>query len=186
MQSSGSAGETSASTGGAAVVSEQSFPLSVVKVKSSRHLGGGEEESVCDTANGMEKTTSSLSNSVSRSTFSSFSRSDDPSNNTSSTEDPVVDGSAAEQHHQRKQASQRAFSGSADSSSEAKQNHIRNASESLHHNVQWHNAQLIKDKGFGWCLHQHNDDITGASVTLNNTDARVSSLQHHPTKDTHF
>jgi len=65
-------------------------------------------------------------------------------------------------------------SGSDDSSSDSK--NLRKASEALNRNVQLHNAKLCKENEIN---HFNRDDVTGATVTANNADARLSSLQHH-------
>jgi len=62
-----------------------------------------------------------------------------------------------------------------DSSAEAK---MRKSSESLNRNVQLHKEQLHKEV----MSNAHTDDVTGAAVTANNADARLSSLQHCPIK----
>merc|ERR1711862_218955 len=43
-------------------------------------------------------------------------------------------------------------------------------------------GQLCKDNETNHPSHQHTDDVTGATVTANNADARLSSLQHHPSE----
>lgn len=58
---------------------------------------------------------------------------------------------------------------------------LRKASEALNRNVRWHNEKMLgKIKGQGCPV--HTDDVTGASVTANNAEAKLSSLQHHPSR----
>ena len=59
-----------------------------------------------------------------------------------------------------------------DSSSEA-----RKTSEALNRNVQSHNATMKNA-----AVSNYTDDVIGASVTANNAEARLSSLQHRPRK----
>lgn len=68
-----------------------------------------------------------------------------------------------------------------DSSSSS--NRLAQASEALNRNVRWHNENMMtsgkvgETQGVGLT-----DDVTGASVTANNAGARLSSLQHLPSK----
>jgi len=72
------------------------------------------------------------------------------------------------------------YSSSSSISKAAKQ-----ASDALRRNVQSHNAMMQKalseksHKG-GPVVYLHTDDVTGAMVTANNAEARLSSLQHKP------
>ena len=73
-------------------------------------------------------------------------------------------------------SSKRDLSSNDDSSFSISKN-LCKANESLNHNVQMHNLKLCKEKEVKHHNHQlHTDDVTGASVTANNADARLSSL----------
>lgn len=68
-----------------------------------------------------------------------------------------------------------------DSSSSSDAKNLHKANEALNRNVRWHNAQLLIKKVKATKSNSaHKDDVTGASVTANNADARLSSLQHKP------
>jgi len=151
--------------------SEQSFPLSVVKVKSTRHnreRGAGEHDSA-----GRKAQSSSGVESPSRS-GSSLST---PSvmNNPSSSDDS---GSMQQQCTEDLQQQQETgFSSGVDYLSSA----CEIASEALNRNVKSHNANLCKNRSDRDSAHK--DDVTGAGVTANNAEARLSSLQHRPKKE---
>lgn len=155
------------SSSAAAVVSVQSFPLSVVEVESKQSarqalvnkLNENYVNSDGSTSNGGGKqpAVSSLTNST------TLSRSPTAS---SSVED---EGARAE----RATKSQRLPSGDESSSLSSEVKNMCNANQNLDRNVRWHNQRMIKIRGA-------KDDVTGASVTANNATARLSSLQHVP------
>ena len=161
-------GNISAISSCAPVVSEQSFPPSVVKVKNHHNA---ENDDVSDSSgnnngNGNKATTtSSVTNlSLMRSpTNSSI------GNHSSSygDEDP---GSGTGGGAQAKV-------GNTSQADESGLSNLHKASEALNRNVRWHNKKMWGEKIQG-C--SHTDDVTGASVTANNSEARLSSLQHHP------
>jgi len=62
--------------------------------------------------------------------------------------------------------------GGDDSSSSTVAKQLSKANEALDSNVRRHNAKIREN------TISHKDDVTGASVTANNADARLSSLQH--------
>ena len=157
----GSGGSSnSGNDSGAAVVSlqsEQGFPMSVVKVRSHPEViasdsSGGE--------NGAQKQSSSEAPKTALSSLGSG-NSDGPSSKPSSNKGQGSSGDESS------------------SCSDAK--NLQKASEALNRNVRWHNAQLMSKKVKATKSDlDHKDDVTGASVTANNADARLSSLQHNP------
>lgn len=152
---------TSDSSNDVAVVSEQSFPLSVVKVLGSENNSGTAGEK------NQNVNSSSVTDSASRSNSSNGNSSNSDEDRTGNSKDKEnrrsSKGSAKLPLHQDASA----YS----SSTEAQ----KRASDALNRNVQRHNAHLQFSP-------EHKDDVTGASVTANNADARLSSLQHHPRK----
>jgi len=137
----------------AAIVSEQSFPLSVVKV-----MG---QEKISSTAQSIDNTNGSGENGKNSQSNSSLGNS---SSQSGSDEDRVVRNRNNKNNDRRDDAY----------FTEAKMR----ASESLNRNVQIHKEKLCKDTQ--GCSTKHKDDVTGASVTSNNAGARLSSLQHCP------
>ena len=168
-------GASSSSSGSSnvAIVSEQSFPPSVVKVmgpdKNSSN-GQGNNNAKNDSTEKGKNASAQSSSSLENSSSQSGSDEDrgarrvvtNSSNNTSGAEDrsssSPTNGNICDDT----------------SSAEAKMR----ASEALNRNVQHHKDQLSKDKPDR--ASSHKDDVTGASVTANNADARLSSLQHCP------
>jgi PAS domain-containing protein len=174
----GSGGDPSAA---AAIVSEQSFPLSVVEVESKRSAIGSpalrnghattetNDNSDTSTSNGGKQQLSSLTNSASRSpTASSFGEdergrgscdSGGPGDSKTKKNPPSSDESSS-------------------LSSEAK--NMRKANDNLDRNVRWHNRRMLEDTKKRKSDFGPKDDVTGASVTANNASARLSSLTHYP------
>lgn len=152
---------TSDSSNDVAVVSEQSFPLSVVKVLGSENNSGTAGDK------NQNVNSSSVTDSASRS---------NSSNGNSSNSDEDRTGNSKEKENRRSSKGSAKLplhqDASAYSSSTEAQ---KRASDALNRNVQRHNAHLQFSP-------EHKDDVTGASVTANNADARLSSLQHHPRK----
>jgi hypothetical protein len=155
---------SSGSSNGAAVVSDQSFPLSVVKVQ-SKH-SGAEENSDLSTSNNGKTTPAPANGSTSapRSVNSSLGNGED----SSGTQPPKGRGA-------RKQTSS---DDSFSSSSDAK--NLQKANENLNRNVRWHNEKMLSKNKAGVAGSKHKDDVTGEDVTPNNAGARLSSLQHLP------
>ena len=162
-------------TSGAAVVSEQSFPLSVVKVeskqsarqsrdKNSKIGKGSEGSSDASTSNGDRKqqAVSSLTNSTAMSRSPSSSGEDDAARRRERSENQPV--------------AKRLPSSDDSSSLSSEVRNMRNANENLDRNVRWHNQMMKEAKS----IEGPKDDVTGASVTANNATARLSSLQHVP------
>ena len=152
---------------GVAVVSDQSFPLSVVKVKQSQGSGGEENSDLSTSNNGGGKTGATTGVKNLSKISSSFSHED----GAQLKEKGCSPISSKKMKGQKESSSDDSFS----SSSDAKQ--IRKANENLSRNVRWHNEQMnrkVKAK------RAHMDDVLGAFVTANNAGARLSSLQHRP------
>jgi len=147
-----SGGESSSS--GAAVVSDTSFPPSEVKVQDNRTQLQGQGESASDVSNSGDNVTVVA----------------DVNNKKEGISKDVAPKKAA---HPQNSSSDDSLSLSSDAKN------LRKASESLNLNVRLHNA-----KRFGNTQQSgpasHTDDVTGQSVTANNADAKLSSLQHHP------
>jgi len=172
----GSLSSSAESSNDVAIVSEQSFPLSVVKVmgpdKNSPKKSSSNGNTTSSNGSSDEKgknnlTNSSLGNSSSQSLSDEDRAARSNKSNNGNNRNRGMDGSSS---------SPRAGANLCDetSSSESK---LR-ASEALNRNVQHHKDQLCKDKMEQ--NNKHKDDVTGASVTANNADARLSSLQHCP------
>ena len=198
---SGQSSNNSGSSNSAVIVSDQSFPLSVVKVQSPQSLGA-EENSDLSTSNGGGKNTSAAAN-------------NSPQLHSHDEEVVPVAGqgptaNASPQDHQpqtnqgdgcegrdsieavkpddtmkmKKMAPKQGQSSSDDSlSSSSDAKNLRKANENLSQNVRWHNEQMQSKKAkTGSKKSRHKDDVTGESVTPNNAGARLSSLQHRPKK----
>jgi len=151
--------ETSCET---ALSSEQSFPLSVVKVMgpNKNSSGGNTNNGSCDRGKNASRMSDSLSSNNSSQSGSDEDRAavKNPLKNinnvggpNNSDENLIVDSFSVE----------------------AKMR----ARDSLNGNVQQHKYQIRKDKRKRAA--KHVDDVTGEPVTSNNADARLSSLQHH-------
>lgn len=153
----------------AAVVSVQSFPLSVVEVESKpsarealvNKLNENYVNSDGSTSNGggKEPAVSSVTNSTTLSRSPTASAS-------SSGEDEVARTEIGAK-------SKRPSRGDSSSSLSSEVKNMCNANQNLDRNVRWHNQRMTKIRGA-------KDDVTGASVTANNATARLSSLQHVP------
>ena len=171
--SSRSGNHSGLSTSAAAVVSEQSFPLSVVEVESKRSAAR-ENNSTSDASSsnsaGKQQAVSSLTNStnVSRSPTDSFSGEDDGTRRLSQDD------------HAAKTKRLPSSDDSSSLSSDAK--NMSKANENLERNVRWHNQRMKGDTGKTKTNYGPKDDVTGASVTKNNATARLSSLKHVPEK----
>ena len=168
------------SSGAAAVVSEdqQSFPLSVVKVDSKQEPASDENENSDGSGSGgKDRVVSSLSNnSTARSPSASL------GNSGSGTDDSKApgkkDGEAAAGKGTRLSSSDDSSAGSTDPET----GNVRMANENLERNVRWHNEKLRGVSKSSKAKPGHKDDVLGDSVTPNNAQARLSSLQHVPSK----
>eukprot|EP00586_Coscinodiscus_wailesii_P012743 CAMPEP_0172520702 /NCGR_PEP_ID=MMETSP1066-20121228/292157_1 /TAXON_ID=671091 /ORGANISM="Coscinodiscus wailesii, Strain CCMP2513" /LENGTH=804 /DNA_ID=CAMNT_0013303507 /DNA_START=812 /DNA_END=3226 /DNA_ORIENTATION=- len=140
------------------VVSEESFPTSVV-VKNS------------------QKASSSFTNPLSYNSTSSVSFYDENGKEATVPNGGGNTNAASPANDSNNKPSQKNGSLSDDSSSEAAK-----MGEALNRNVQLHNEKLqsANQKNLLELRHQHTDDVTGAPVNANNADARLSSLQHRP------
>lgn len=175
----------------AAIVSEKSFPLSIVNVESkqSTRLAStskqGEGHGVDNTIN-VNSDTSTSNNSGSKQQVSSLSNATGLSRspNESQSEDDGAQGGSQEQSQGSKEekrstkGKQHPSSDESSLSSEAK--NMRKANDNLDRNVRWHNQRMMEDSQKAISDDGPKDDVTGASVTANNASARLSSLQHVP------
>jgi hypothetical protein len=161
-----SSSRSAQSSSGAPVVSDQFFPLSVVKVKQSQ-VSGGEENSDLSTSNKGGGTTGDAA--VPKGNCDAVSTSGHAEAQGGDGKKP----SSKNKLGKKESSSDDSFS----SSSDAKQ--IRKANENLSRNVRWHNEQMNQK---GKAKRAHMDDVLGAFVTANNAGARLSSLQHRPSE----
>jgi len=150
--SSRTGGNSTDDTSGVAIVSEQSFPLSVVEVESkqqsqqSQRAGDGSNENL------------------------------DSSTSNSAGEDDAIVSSEVE----RKKSNKTRAGGDDYSTLSSETKNLR-ANNNLDRNVRWHNQRMMLEgnKKIG-ADNGPKDDVTGASVTANNATARLSSLEHCP------
>jgi len=182
---------------GVAVISEQSFPPSVVKVMGPENsktslpsvrngINNKNGVSTVSRSSGSGASNNMAPNNSSRSN-SSFSNNENSSSNQSGSDednrkinrngngnasnavsnDPNKNGTGASRN--------RGFSVSEDLA-QCKQ--LQASSDALNRNVQYHKDH----QGPKSTSSQHKDDVTGASVTVNNAGARLSSLEYNPLK----
>eukprot|EP00429_Kryptoperidinium_foliaceum_P036771 CAMPEP_0176159588 /NCGR_PEP_ID=MMETSP0120_2-20121206/81640_1 /TAXON_ID=160619 /ORGANISM="Kryptoperidinium foliaceum, Strain CCMP 1326" /LENGTH=786 /DNA_ID=CAMNT_0017497013 /DNA_START=300 /DNA_END=2660 /DNA_ORIENTATION=+ len=182
-----SAQSGSGTTSGAALISEQSFPLAVVEVDSkqqqSKRHGNSETSNAVGSRRLREHSDNSTSNnsgsnnSGSKQQISSLSNATGMSPNDSPSEDDGAQGEEKQSKRTKSPKKGKVHPSSDDSSlsSEAKK-----ASDNLDRNVRWHNQRLMDDKQAADDDQGPKDDVTGASVTANNASARLSSLKHIP------
>ena len=165
-------------SGAAAVVSEdqQSFPLSVVKVDSKQEPASDENENSDGSGpGGKDGVVSSLSNnSAARSPSASLGNSGSGTDDSKAT--GKKDGEAGAAKGTRLSSSDDSSAGSTDPET----GNIRMANENLERNVRWHNEKLRGVSKSSKAKLGHKDDVLGDSVTPNNAQARLSSLQHMP------
>lgn len=171
-------------------VSEQSFPLKVVKVESPST--SAEDNSSLSASNEEDKPATRAQ--LSSHSFSSFGHCGDDEAAAQRVErsEGTVDASDVTQvksdvssgsSNPRAQA-QMSSDDSICSSNDAK--NLRKANEALGQNVRWHNENLARKSKDQKKKASHQDDVTGASVIANNAGARLSSLLHRtesPTDD---
>mmetsp|Transcript_797 Transcript_797/g.1768 ORF Transcript_797/g.1768 Transcript_797/m.1768 type:complete len:727 (+) Transcript_797:249-2429(+) len=141
-----------------AVVSEPSFPLSVVKVKAK---DGSSDEN--DNSDNSANSASRVSEGPSSLTRDSVPRS------LTATSDEAKSGEKDKACKKSLPSSD--ISNSSSLSTTAKK--LQKANQNLEKNVRAHNKKM-KKKG----CPSFRDDVTGADVTANNASARLSSLQH--------
>ena len=151
-----------------AVVSEPSFPLSVVKVKAKE--GALDENDNSDNSASIpgSKGPSSLTQDTGS---ASIPRSPTASSLGNCGSDEVKNTEKANAGKKNLPSSD--ISNSSSLSTTAKK--VQKANQNLEKNVRAHNKKM-KKKGSG----SYRDDVTGADVTANNASARLSSLQHRP------
>lgn len=136
-----------------AVVSEPSFPLSVVKVKAKEGMPDENDNSDNSASLSASKGTSSL------------------------TQDSIGNSGADETKNGEQNKSGKKLLPSSDISNSSTLSttakKLQNANHNLEKNVRAHNKKM-KKKG----CPSYRDDVTGADVTANNASARLSSLKH--------
>ena len=147
-----------------AVVSEPSFPLSVVKVKAK---DGPSAE--------IDNSDNSASNPASKGPSSLTQESSIPRSPTASSLGNSDDAKSAAKAKDGKKAGLPSSDTSNSSSLSTAAKKVQKANQNLEKNVRAHNKKM-KKKG----CPSYRDDVTGADVTANNASARLSSLQHRP------
>ncbi|KAL7576647.1 hypothetical protein ACA910_005581 [Epithemia clementina (nom. ined.)] len=159
-----SGAENSATDGGAAAVSEATFPLSVVQVEAKRQKSTQKQEHA-STDNSDNSTYPSKN-------LSSFTVS-----NSSQRSASAVFLDAAKEVATAKETSAGSKNPSSDisnsSSLSTNAQNVLKANTNLERNVRIHNKKIKAELESGY-----RDDVTGADVTANNATARLSSLQH--------
>merc|ERR1711935_547843 len=140
--------------GAVAIVSEQSFPLSVVEVESKQQSQQPMQENVDSNNENLDSSTS---------------------NGGGSGED----GSATSDCQKKESNKELARGGDDFSSSSSERKNLR-ANNNLDRNVRKHNQRMLEENKKHDADNGPKDDVTGASVTANNASARLSSLEHCP------
>lgn len=187
-------GNTGTTNSAANIISEQSFPLSVVEVESKRAGSRRKDapdnvKSREDEANSNENSDNSTSNisgsnnSASKQQVSSLSNgtglSGSPVESPSEEDDGAQgDSKGSKRAKTEKTDKQQSSDDSSSLSSEAK--NMRTANDNLDRNVRWHNQRMMGESQKTASESGPKDDVTGASVTANNASARLSSLKHVP------
>jgi hypothetical protein len=169
---SGRVSARSRNTSAAAIVSELSFPLSVVEVESqqSAKLPPG----IAETNDNSDNSTSNNSGGKQQlSPMTNISQS--PTAPSSGEDSGARGGSRGPALARRAAENGKRLSSSDDCSSSSEAKNMRTANENLDRNVRWHMQRMMDDN-----MNGPKDDVTGASVTANNATARLSSLQHVP------
>lgn len=187
----GSSGSNGASSGVVAIVSDQSFPLSVVKVKSKQEPTSDENDtSDISGSNGCVKQqvifTMTNSTSTVRSPAASLGNSNSGSDDgarvsvSEANQGKTIVGITSKKRlspQDSKQCSDDSSSGSMETKK------VRQANQNLERNVRSHNRKLQNMSKSSKSKAEHKDDVIGAFVTANNASARLSSLQHLPGQD---
>eukprot|EP00429_Kryptoperidinium_foliaceum_P091989 CAMPEP_0176186100 /NCGR_PEP_ID=MMETSP0121_2-20121125/1693_1 /TAXON_ID=160619 /ORGANISM="Kryptoperidinium foliaceum, Strain CCMP 1326" /LENGTH=846 /DNA_ID=CAMNT_0017524569 /DNA_START=185 /DNA_END=2725 /DNA_ORIENTATION=+ len=181
-------GNSGTNSGGAALISETSFPLSVVEVESKQQQQAEMPEKNTgteaheNTNNANENSDNSTSNnSGSKQRVSSLSNSQSPIE--SPSEDDGARGDAKKSKRAKTAGKGKDQTSSGDDSSSSlssKAENMRKANDNLDRNVRWHNQRMMGDSQKAKSDDGPKDDVTGASVTANNASARLSSLKHYP------
>jgi PAS domain S-box-containing protein len=177
----------SGATSGANIISETSFPLSIVEVENKQSakmpvMNAKAHEHTNANENSENSDNSTSNNSGSKQPVSSLSDSHSPAD--SPSEDNGAQGDVKESSKPAKttgieKGKDQASSGDDSSSSlSSKAENMRKANDNLDRNVRWHNQRLMGDSQKAKSDDGPKDDVTGASVTANNASARLSSLIH--------
>lgn len=145
-----------------AIVSEPSFPMSVVKVKAKDGSSDDNENS---------DNSASVPGSKGPSSLTQESGASIPRSPTASLENSASDDAKNVKSGGKKGLPSSDTSNSSSLSTTAKK--LQKANQNLEKNVRAHNKKM-KKKGSA----SYKDDVTGADVTANNASARLSSLQH--------
>ncbi|CAJ1969232.1 unnamed protein product [Cylindrotheca closterium] len=170
-------GRSSENTGSAAIVSDQSFPLSVVEVD-SKQSGRPDRLNTERTERSNENSDDSTNNSAGKAQLSSLTTSITSPAVSSGDEKAVRQGGS----HGSNDSSANAKRGTSSDDSSSLSSDAKNmseANENLSRNVRRHNQKMEENKKKGR-TYGPKDDVTGASVTANNATARLSSLKHVP------
>jgi len=155
----------------AAVVSDPSFPLSVVKVDapSVKPKGKTDENENSDTSTSRDsKNPSSLTHSASL----TRSPTAESLGNSGSGSDESDKKNAEDKKKKKKVPSSDTSNSSLSADVEAK--NLLTANANLERNVRWHNKKMQDKHKLGEAF---KDDVIGAGVTANNASARLSSLR---------
>jgi hypothetical protein len=178
LECSGSRGPSSQTTSRvAAVVSEQSFPLSVVEVGSKQ-----EDQNVKPSAIDENLDSSPSQSGGEDAVFAlecGASRVPESSHRTFCIVFTKASGED-EANIERTKSRDKARPQSDDSSSLSSDAKNLRANDNLDRNVRWHNQRILKESKKASADDGPKDDVTGASVTANNAGARLSSLKHVP------
>jgi hypothetical protein len=162
------------SNGSAAIVSELSFPLSVVEVDSKQSARPSTETN----AEQNDSSDTSMSNSNGKAQMSSLTNG--ARSPLMSSGDEKAAGRGGSRGSTERSTSGKRLPNSDDSSSlSSDAKNMSKANENLDRNVRWHNQRMMgsseSSENYG-----PKDDVNGASVTANNATARLSSLIHVP------
>mmetsp|Transcript_45032 Transcript_45032/g.108932 ORF Transcript_45032/g.108932 Transcript_45032/m.108932 type:complete len:794 (-) Transcript_45032:147-2528(-) len=169
-------GRSSENTASAALVSDQSFPLSVVEVD-SKQARRPDRLNTEPTENSNENSDASTNNSNGKAQMSSLTTST-TSPTVSSGDEKVARENGSRGSNDGSAKSKRAASSDDSSSLSSDAKNMSKANENLNRNVRRHNQKMMEDRRKG--PKGPKDDVTGASVTANNATARLSSLKHVP------
>jgi len=145
---------TDDASGAVAIVSEQSFPLSVVEVESKQQSQQLNQGMGAESSENLDSSTS---------------------NGGGSSED---DGAATSEG--KKKESNKTPARNDDYSPLSSETKNLRANNNLDRNVRWHNQRMLEGNNKSETDYGPKDDVTGASVTANNASARLSSLEHCP------
>ncbi|KAL3943651.1 MAG: hypothetical protein SGBAC_002271 [Bacillariaceae sp.] len=170
-------GGSSGNTPSAALVSDQSFPLSIVEVDSKQSSSRPDRISTEPTENSNEIPDDSTNNSNSKAQMSSLTTSTSPA--VSSGDEKAARAGGSRGSNDGSANAKRAPSSDDSYSLSSDAKNMSEANENLSRNVRRHNQRMMEDskkKGHAG----PKDDVTGASVTANNATARLSSLKHVP------